>query len=911
MTILKTVMLSLATSSLAYAQEFKTISGYVLDGTFGNEPIESAIVYVNNTEYRVETDTQGFFSLKVPADCYKLSAFTEGYKTADLLIEENEKPITFVLDIDETNLEEIVIDVSRSKSAENVLLDVQRKSLELKQEIGAEELEKKGVSDAATAVAKTAGVSKQESTGGIFVRGLGDRYNSTYLNNLPLVSNDPEKKNIDLQLFATDIIEKVSIDKAYFSRNMGDFGGASVSIHSKKNQDASSFSVQIGSNVNTNALSVSNFEIPMGRSYTGFATNDEVPTNSATTFFFTTPYNTKKVMPIGSNLSLQAEHSWKLGLGKLSLLALAGFENNYKYKEGIDKQVNAQGVKLNDYFAKHNSYNTQGNIMVSLDYSINDKNNIFYNFLGINDSQNVHSQYRGYIRDKAETDNGGLLQRNVFLQNLLQNHQMIGGHKVSDRQTVDWGISLSKVESNMPDRIQSSTKYNEENHTYSFITNSASDNHRYSHKLIENQTAVNISTTYNFAELEDNVYKGTLTLGYNGLFKDRDFKANQYNFHIANHQRNVSINPFDLNSFFNAENHANGYFTFATFRGTGSAEPQFYKGNMNIHAGFVNVGYNFFDKFSAIVGVRLEKISQQIEWKTQLDNNGNKSTLNKNAILPNLHLKYAISAIQNLRVAASKTYTLPQFKERAPFIYEDVTEIKFGNKDLYASDNYNLDLKWEIFPTKDEIVSATVFGKYIKNPINETNIASATNDISFINTGNFGYVTGVELELRKDLWYESENINNKLSFGTNISYMKTHQELNSEKIQKETNFSGNFTHKSSKFTGASDLLLNADLTYIKKFNNEKSILTTVAYNYNSDRIYALGVEQKGNLVDKGFGTLDFVLKSQLSKNISLAFTAKNILNPTIKRVQENLDRDIIVKNYKLGTQIGLSLKYQL
>jgi hypothetical protein len=53
---------------------------------------------------------------------------------------------------------------------------------------------------------------------------------------------------------------------------------------------------------------------------------------------------------------------------------------------------------------------------------------------------------------------------------------------------------------------------------------------------------------------------------------------------------------------------------------------------------------------------------------------------------------------QNLRFGFSKTYTLPQFKERAPFIYEEVLQVKVGNVDLYESDDYNFDIKWEMFP---------------------------------------------------------------------------------------------------------------------------------------------------------------------------------------------------------------------
>jgi hypothetical protein len=43
------------------------------------------------------------------------------------------------------------------------------------------------VSDVATAVTKTTGITKQEGSGNIFVRGLGDRYNST-MNGLPIPS---------------------------------------------------------------------------------------------------------------------------------------------------------------------------------------------------------------------------------------------------------------------------------------------------------------------------------------------------------------------------------------------------------------------------------------------------------------------------------------------------------------------------------------------------------------------------------------------------------------------------------------------------------------------------------------------------------------------------------------------------
>jgi hypothetical protein len=69
---------------------------------------------------------------------------------------------------------------------------------------------------------------------------------------------------------------------------------------------------------------------------------------------------------------------------------------------------------------------------------------------------------------------------------------------------------------------------------------------------------------------------------------------------------------------------------------------------------------------------------------------------------------------QNLKFAASNTYTLPQFKEKLNFIQE-VGQSYEGNDKLYASTNYNADLSWELYPSSDEILSVTAFGKLIKS----------------------------------------------------------------------------------------------------------------------------------------------------------------------------------------------------
>lgn len=86
-------------------------------------------------------------------------------------------------------------------------------------------------------------------------------------------------------------------------------------------------------------------------------------------------------------------------------------------------------------------------------------------------------------------------------------------------------------------------------------------------------------------------------------------------------------------------------------------------------------------------------------------------------------------------------------------------------------------------------------------------------------------------------------------------------------------------------------------------------MATLAYSYFSDRIYSLGVETKGNLVDRGVGTLDVILSSKLNRKLGIDLIARNLSDPTYRRVQENASGHIPVLSYKKGQFYTVSLKY--
>lgn len=891
-----------------------TVTGTILDKEFNNEPLAFANIIVKGTKQGTSTDVNGKYSISLKPGSYTLVIGYLGYETKEIpfTIKANEKKvINYTLEPSGVQLNDVEIVQVVSKEKESALLQEQLKAVEIKQSIGAQEMSRKGISDVAAAVTKTTGITKQEGSGNIFVRGLGDRYNSTTMNGLPIPSNDPEKKNISLDIFSTEILEYVSIDKVYNSKLFGDFAGGNVDIKTKDYSGKVFLKFDVGSKLNSNAMAEDAFLLKKGESSFGFS-SASIPNNPLNEYQFNSlGYNEKT--PYGGSYGISGGKSFSIGSSKLNLFATANHSNEFTSRNnGVAKGgINGDGTLINKDFENYSviGFNTNTTAMSNIVLKINSGNKISYNSVFVNTSSLSKEQYYGYVADLANNGNG-LIIRNKYEKNTLFINQLLGENKLSEQNKLNWGVSYNTIDGSMPDRTQNTL--NKVDGGYLINSQSFPNNHRYFQKLKENEIAANATFERKFSKKEDE-FLGKISFGYYGRYKTRDFEATQFNLKANSAYLNVLVDPNHLDDFYNATNYANGYFQIATFRGNyeipNALKPQTYSGNQYISAGFANTEYKF-KKLFASLGVRGEYIFQHVKWNTQLDPTGKKDEFDKIAFLPNLTLKYEVNEKQNLRLGLSKTYTLPQFKERALFVYEDVTEVKVGNPDLYASDDYNLDIKWEMFPKNEELISVTAFGKYIQNPINEVTIASSTNDISYINTGNYGYVIGGELELRKILLTLGKE-SKRITGGINASYFFSDQELNSNKIIKETKYNVIFNNKNDKFTGASDILLNADLSFLSEWNNkENNVTSTIAYSYFSDRIYAIGTNGRGNLVDKSVGSLDFILKSKITKNLNLSFVAKNLLNPTIDRVQDNDNGAINVLSYKKGYTFSFGTSYQ-
>ena len=783
----------------------------------------------------------------------------------------------------EKKIDEVKIIGNTKKSTEANIIQVQKKSVEVIERVGAAQLSKQGVGNVATAVTKATGTLKQEGSGQIFVRGLGDRYNATTLNGMEIPSENPEFKNMDLEIFKTSMIEYVSLDKVYNPRFSGDFGGANIDIVSKSHVGKPYLNIGIGSSINLQTFDKGNFKLQDGGpGFFGFKDTTYRKGNPNDQYPFLTKWNFKNAQnPFDSNMNFEGG----LTVGKFAFFGYVGFDNSYEYSNGKEGFYFADGTANKNFSSVQRSdYRTNTTALLNVDYKLNSKNKLKFTTNYIHSSQQEAKIYEGYSYD---VDKNVIINRGDNRLTDTWVNQLFGNHKIGETWVADWGLGFNLLNSKRPDRLQNTIN----GETNELLASSAISNHRYFDELKDKTALAHVYITKNFSER----YK--LIIGYDGSYKDRQFDQTTLgmNFNLS-----IPVNPQDIDAFINPFN--NSLFSY-------NIQKSGYSIKRNIQSGFANLDIRFSDRFVVQVGGRFDYINFDNAWNDILDTN--KKTKQYNKFLPAINTKYSINDRQNLRLAVSKTYTLPQPKELIPIAYYDVTTNIYGNPYLYPSDNYNADLKWEFFPKAGEVISLTAFGKYVLNPIARSTYASAApSDMTYFNIADWGYIIGAEAEVRKDIYKWN---NSKLYAFVNATYMHSQQELKTpDKIAAENNgktleYSG---QTKDDVQGVADFLANANLGYNYKWNGNNSLDFVVSYSRVGKNLYAIGTNNGGNFYELAKDLLDVNLNLSL-KQINIGITAKNLLNPHAKIEQTNNAGTFTHKDYTSGRQVGLSLTYKL
>ena len=603
----------------------------------------------------------------------------------------------------------------------------------------------------------------------------------------------------------------------------------------------------------------------------------------------------------------------------LSVLFTAGQAEEFEYREGAFKQYRSNF--LDDVFPDAITWNrevaTSGLFHIRL--RADDYNDIKFNTLLINKIED--EVFEGGRSGEAvifeETDPEENLSQFIRDQNLkktlLSVTQLSGEHKIGKRNELEWAAGYNFLSADEPNRIRNEVNFNE---NIVQLGRTGGFQQRKSIQKIED-TEYNARINNLFKVLDEDENQLHINIGGTFRNKNRDF-GSQF-FGVEETQTNA-INPESIDAIseiFTQQNFNNGLLQ------RNSLPPDFYTGQLQSSAGYTTIT-GISGKITLQAGLRFQRDNIAVDWDV---NNfpGREGHTQKDyrRLFPSFNIKYALNEKHSLRFANSFTTTLPEFKEIAPFEYvSTVGQVTRGNPDIEASLNRNFDLKWEFFPSKDQLLSLTGFYKLIEDPINKIQDRGSAGVFSYFNAGNEAEVYGLEIEGRVNLISGDENPNLRLS--VNASRMWHTQDLK-EIYDENGNFARTFRYKGLTETGlegASNWIVNGALNF--STNTKNPLEATVAGNYASDKIYALGspefqtsgdVNYNDAIVEKGFFSIDFILSKEISKNFKIGFSAKNILNPEIKRTQlikpstTNIETEETVLSYTRGARLGLNLNY--
>lgn len=798
----------------------------------------------------------------------------------------------------EKKIEGVVIQGSSNKKTETAVLGEQKKAIIQKQAVSAEEISRKGISNVEQGLTKVTGITTVEGRG-LFVRGLEERYNYLLINGLGSPSNNPFQKIIALKQFPTDVVGKLNIYKTFNSNLYGDFAGATFDIETLT-IDKSFSKIEFSVGVNTLSTFRDNFKVAEGaegiEGYLGLNSRNrrlpsQIRNSRPNTYNFTKDeslnsfkdswnVNNIKTLP-NTSIGFTTVQKVKAGeTGNIGILFSLNQGSKYTYKEGDNNQFrdNGQAIELSNSLWKESYvHELESSVLLGGAYK-NKGTNINLNAIYLQNSSNIIEDFTGY-KNFSVADKRFFRTNQQDISKFLD-LQLTASQKIGERHLFKAGGSYVLNNYSQPDRKIFELTYPDD---FSHAAFSYGGNN-----LIRQYLDVD-GKFYASGFGEYSVFLGEkgdkkdfpmqLSVGYNGF---SDIRKNSYRF--------IFGTPKGVNTpvYIDIDNPQ------ATLDNSIKNDKLFYKEDSDaysylsniyqfVNAGYLNFDYKPSESWDILVGGRYENDMRIIRYNKPGASPRINLTTNKDYFLPSLSIKKALDNKNNLRLSLSKTVTRPILIETMPieYINPDNTSVR-GNENIKNSENYNIDLKWEYFPTTKEMFAVNLFAKRIDNAI-EKSIAPSGNAsgvvITFYNSKK-ATLAGIELEGIVSLGRISDALD-KFTFGANATFMYSDVTRSEEQLKTErpniVGFTDDQLHRRG-LQGAAPYTINADLKYEYKNSQNLSSTLSLVYNVSGSKIYAVGGSGTDNYYERPFHQLDFVYQNQIDKNWNIKFRVQNILN---------------------------------
>ncbi len=905
------------------AQDRGTIRGNITDKETG-EAIVGAMVIIEETEPAIVTlsDYDGNYSLEnVPVNAKKFTVSFLSYKTQIIenlhLIPGNTEILNLILEKIAEDIDEVVVSAKSITNTDAAINTVQKNSAGIINGVSSQQMSKLGDSDAASALKRVAGISV---SGGkyVFIRGLSDRYSKVTLNGAEIPGLDPNKNTVQMDMFPSNIIDNIIVHKSFTPDLPASFTGGYINVTTKSYPEKFTlhFSNSIGYNSQANLNE--NFISYEGGKYDALGIDDgirnipeqanDIPAiyqNDEKLAEISKSFN--KIMSTSTKKSfLNHGHSLSIGnqiklFGKpFGFILSASYDRKFKYydnglyaKYDYTHSQNSSGV-MNLYISEKEKKGEE-DIMLSLlggfSYKLNRNNSLNISILK-NSSGLKSARYREGPRPEDDIymheHTLGFQERN------FTSAQVSGKHILTNflNIRINWISSYTLSKQNEPDlRFFSydntginSSAYAVPARFYRFMTENNADN------KLKFEIPLNIKGK-----------SAKIKFGAANTYKSRNSDEKKFDIFSQGIEFNGNISEYisDENIIKDVNNSPKGIYI-----GNDTITDRFnsYQAKENVMAAFGMIDIDITKKLKIITGARFENNSIFVENKVPTYHHKYKKAERIYPdILPVFNTRYSVNKNMNLRFVYSKTVGRPAFREIAPYAVYDFKEgwRVVGNPDLQRTIIDNFDLRWEKFGMNGDIISASVFYKYFKNPIELVDDARATNtEFHYVNIDN-SKLYGIEFEFKQHLGFI--NLHNFM-IGSNITVLKSEVEFPVNSNTEESAILKRPMYEQAPW------VVNAFLSYD---NKEFGLNSNVSFNMEGDKLAVVIRGDAPDIYKRSYPNLKFNISKTIGKNFSVKFSIKNILDRVHKKTYDIEDKEYIFQSYSLGRTYSFSVSYNI
>lgn len=871
-----------------------SFTGKIIDEENG-QPVAGATIRIGNKG--ITTDENGAFTIPLPKGKYEAEVRSVGYgakKVTDISIREGD---TFILNIplnrEKGQLGIVTVSARRVKETgtDAAIVNEIREADAVVSGISKEQIGRSQDRDAAEVVRRISGVSIIQNRL-VVIRGLPQRYNTVMLNNVIAPSFEPDSRAFSFDILPSGLIDRVLIYKTAVPELPGDFAGGVIKVYTTDMPVRNSFNVSYSASYNANTTFRDFYEQKQGKkAWLGYDDGTyAMPKSAPGRIDQLSPAQQRQLTPaFNSNwdahrktaspdqrFSLDAAR--RISLGSSSALGIIGafsYSNTYQYNviaqntAGIMGGIFSSGYRLADQSYDHN---VRLNALLNLSLEINKNHRIgikqLYTHMG-----STNAIIRNGATGDAASDGSGLYSGQYVRQFILSNAyrgiyttQLSGAHKLFENTQVNWVAGYTKSRYDDPDQRYRTLK--------------ADTAHYYNDSSLVEPLPGTISGIYRgrrYFSLPEEIKTAGLDLVQPLRIANTHFTLKAGLF-IEDKKRN-----FEYRQLGYLPDTAIGMHITETYGKNNS-----YNAQNTLKAAYLAIEIPVTPHLKIYGGLRIEDNTQELHtytWQTTgTVNDGRIDLLRKNTSkLPSLNINYTFNDKNLVRAAYSKTLNRPEFREISTFYYMDMMtyRLAYGNENLKTqTDIDNYDLRFEHYPGAGEMLTAGIFYKKFKNPVEFYYYAgtSGYNNFQWNNAVSAtSYGAEIELMLGMARYFNGgstlSTLLQKMSVLFNTAYIHSRVDLGNR---------AGIQDKDRALYGQSPFLINAALNYT---DDTRGLKLNANYNVIGKRLTAVGNLVSPNIYEMPRHALDVSFSKRVGKMFEVKGGVQNILNARYRQIQ--------------------------